>query len=114
MKDLFGIGESLFRFKEQKRLPRQEKEFGLAVVDLAKDPLAAGLWQSPLPEIQTLKKHYCIVTVTKSLASNRKVNRIKLPSSRSKGIGPSRTDSTRVTGFPVFNRNATRSCGCSV
>lgn len=38
---------------------REDNEFGLEVVDPAKDPLATqDHWQGPLPEIQILKKHY--------------------------------------------------------
>ena len=57
------------------------------------------------------QQNYFIEDVTKSLASSGKVNRINSPSSRSKGIGPSRTDSMRATGLSVFNRNSMRSSG---
>jgi hypothetical protein len=38
---------------------RQDKKFGLVVVDLAKDPFAAGSLAGPVPEIQILTRHYC-------------------------------------------------------
>ncbi len=40
--------------RDNKLVLRQDKESGLEVVDLAKDPPAAGPQQGPLPEIQIL------------------------------------------------------------
>lgn len=55
-----------------------------------------------------------IDTVTKLLAASGSVMRMTLASVCLNGIGPSRTDSTRVTGLSVFNRSSTRSSGHSV